>query len=581
MEKKKRLLVYVHFNAYNELSEHVIYQLRELTPLFDRVVFLSNSSVSADKIEELKKQHLITDFVQRRNSGFDFAAWRDGLQLVGRKEVTTYDSVTLMNDTCYGPLFDMAPHYARFEQEEVDFWGITNHRAYKESETHVFDEHIQSYFKVFSQKVVQSAVFEEFWEGIQAFENVQDVIDNYEIQSTTAFLKAGFHYQTILDTTPLDASKLLHPDFSYFAPDVILREKVPFIKVKALQNVYGGNFTAYILDYIDKKTAYPVAFIIDHLTQTGYPDAAYLQGYKLLKPKALEETQNLRVAIHLHVHYPDLLEDFLAYFETFAFDYSLFLTTNSPEKVKEIEALLEKNHCQAEILQTENVGRDILPLIALKEKLQEFDIIGHFHTKRSLEASFFAGESWRTELMEMLLAPANEIIANFEANEKLGIVIADIPTLFKYNSLINSDDEYRRLSPIMNYAWDHMGMKKNINFSFINVFTASYGTFFWARKDAVRQLFDYAFDEIEKEDMKEPLKRFTILHVLERLLVYISWGNGYDYRISKNKRELPSFVDFQTLNFRREIHARLLPHIVWDKISIIVKNKLHLRKEND
>ena len=40
-----RVLLYVHFNSNGELSEHVIYQLSKIRPLFNKVVFITNSRV--------------------------------------------------------------------------------------------------------------------------------------------------------------------------------------------------------------------------------------------------------------------------------------------------------------------------------------------------------------------------------------------------------------------------------------------------------------------------------------------------------------------------------------------------------
>ena len=139
----KRLLLYVHFNRNKELSGHVIYQLNQMRKLFERVIFISNSELPAQYQSQLSE--FVDEFIQRENKGFDFAAWRDGMNKVGVDELRSYDSVTLMNDTCFGPLYDMAPIYEKYEAQNVDFWGVTNHRAYRESKNHYFDEHIQSY----------------------------------------------------------------------------------------------------------------------------------------------------------------------------------------------------------------------------------------------------------------------------------------------------------------------------------------------------------------------------------------------------------------------------------------------------
>ena len=99
--------------------------------LFEKVIFISNSELSEQYQQQLVD--FVDEFIQRENKGFDFAAWRDGMEQVGFDQLKMYDSVTLMNDTCFGPLYEMAPIYEKYEIQNIDFWGITNHRAYHES----------------------------------------------------------------------------------------------------------------------------------------------------------------------------------------------------------------------------------------------------------------------------------------------------------------------------------------------------------------------------------------------------------------------------------------------------------------
>ena len=99
----QRLLLYVHYNKFNFISGHVLYQLEKIRPLYSRVVFISNSQLPEDVNSNLVAQHLVDDILERQNSGFDFAAWRDGMKTVGFDQLAHFDSVTLMNDTCFGP----------------------------------------------------------------------------------------------------------------------------------------------------------------------------------------------------------------------------------------------------------------------------------------------------------------------------------------------------------------------------------------------------------------------------------------------------------------------------------------------
>ncbi|MCK3935497.1 alpha-L-Rha alpha-1,3-L-rhamnosyltransferase [Streptococcus suis] len=543
----KRLLLYVHFNKYGQLSSHVQYQLEAMRPLFSKIVFISNSPFSAEDETVLRQSYLVDEVIRRDNIGFDFAAWRDGMISIGFEELKHYDSLTLMNDTCFGPLWDMSELYQRYEVDEtVDFWGMTNFR-----ETKQFREHIQSYYLTFSNKVVQSAAFQEFWKSVQNFTNVQDVIDHYETQVTTNLLEAGFRYQTVFNTVEEDTSGMLHPDFSYYNPTAILKHRVPFIKVKTIDG--NQHITPYILQEIADKSDYPVDLIVSHMSKINYPDFKYLLAQKYLKPGQEPYSNDGRVAIHLHVFYVDLLQEFLTAFDSFNFSYDLFITTDQENKVAEIEALLSENGSQAQIFVTGNIGRDVLPMLKLKEQLQTYTYVGHFHTKKSKEADFWAGESWRKELIAMLVEPANDILANLEQQSDLGLVIADIPTFFRYNKIVDAYNE-NRIAPAMNELWQKMGMQKQIDFNALHTFVMSYGTYVWFKYEALQALFDLNLTDADVP--AEPLPQNSILHAIERLLVYIAWDKNYDFRIVKNPNDLTAFIDNKLLNER----ADALPH---------------------
>ena len=540
----KRILFYVHYNKLSIISQHVLYQLEHMRPLFSKIVFISNSALNEKDKKKIENQHLIDYYIERENVGFDFAAWRDGMAEIGFEEIKNYDSVTLMNDTCFGPLWDMKEVYRRFENDSfVNFWGMTNFRRTKH-----FREHIQSYYMSFSKEVVASNVFQNFWLCVQNFTDVQDVINHYETNITTNLVDAGFSYRTVFDTVGEDTAGMLHPDFSYYNPTAILRHKVPFIKVKTISA--NQSITPYILDEIERKTAYPVDLIVSHMSKIGYPDLPYLLSRKYLKETKNGQFENKKIAVHLHVFYLDLLEEFLEVFQKFEFSYDLFITTNTEEKALEIKDSLQTFHQTAQVLVTGNIGRDVLPMLKLKEQLATYDYIGHFHTKKSKEADFWAGQSWRTELIDMLVLPANNIIKTFNQQDDLGLVIADIPTFFRYNRIVVAWNEHL-IAPKMNDLWEKMGLKKSIDFNSFNTFVMSYGTYIWFKYDALKPLFDL---ELTDQDVPaEPLPQNSVLHAIKRLLVYIAWDRNYDFKISPNRIVLTSFIDNKILNNRGDL----------------------------
>ena len=213
------------------MSEHVLYQLEQIKPLFSRVILISNSRLEKNYMRKLEIIG-ITEIIQRANIGFDFAAWRDGMDYVGFDHLEKYDSVTLMNDTCIGPLWPLEPYFRSFESAiDCDFWGMTNFKK-----TKYFREHVQSYFVSYSREVVSSKVFKSFWMNVKSYDNVRQVIDNYETKFTSELKRTGFNYQVVFNTLGEKSDDMLHPDFSYYRPFDILNHRVPFLKIKALQS---------------------------------------------------------------------------------------------------------------------------------------------------------------------------------------------------------------------------------------------------------------------------------------------------------------------------------------------------------
>ena len=186
-------------------------------------------------------------------------------------------------------------------------------------------------------------------------------------------------------------------------------------------------------------------------------------------------------------------------------------------------------------------------MLKLKNELSKYDYIGHFHTKKSPEYPHWVGDSWRNELFDMLIKPADKIMASLESDERLGLVIADIPTFFRYTKIVDPWNE-NKFADDMNLLWERMNIKRSIDFNQLNTFIMSYGTFIWFKYDALKPLFDLNLQDADIP--AEPLPQHTILHSIERILVYLAWSQRYDYAISKNEIYITPFVDNTVLNIR-------------------------------
>lgn len=173
-------------------------------------------------------------------------------------------------------------------------------------------------------------------------------------------------------------------------------------------------------------------------------------------------------------------------------------------------------------------------------------ILGIFIPKIS-RISLLGRDSWRNELYQMLIQSADNILANLENNDNLGLVIADIPSFFRYTKIVDPWNE-NRFADGMNELWERMNLERQIDFNNLSTFIMSYGTFIWFKRDTLKPLFD--LELTDDEIPSEPIPQHTILHSIERILVYLAWANNYDYAIAKNDIYITPFVDNVVFNIR-------------------------------
>jgi len=229
----RRILLFVNYNQGDTLENRTAYSLKYLKKLYDEIVVISNSKLS--KVDEAKIKGLSGEIIYRKNSGYDFAAWRDGIKQIGWDKLTTYDELTLMNDTCYFPIFPIEKYIDKFgDDEAIDFWGAYMHAAAPHGMpgTATVDypgdpipEHLQSYFITFKNDVLISGVFQDFWNNIEEYSNVDTVIREYETQLTSKLKTTGFKY---------DAIYKAHNNYLYLHPEKMLKQHFPFLKIKAV-----------------------------------------------------------------------------------------------------------------------------------------------------------------------------------------------------------------------------------------------------------------------------------------------------------------------------------------------------------
>ena len=231
----------------------------------------------------------------------------------------------------------------------------------------------------------------------------------------------------------------------------------------------------------------------------------------------------LKAALHIHLHYPELAEGFLAVTAANAAKLDLFVSTTSAEKAEDLArrfAAYDRGTVRVE--NCPNRGRDLGPMLThFARDLQAYDVVGHLHGKRSLALTSVGlstdlGVRWHAFLTQHLIGDlfpmADLIFDRFAADARLGLVFPEDPNLTGWSL----DREIARA--LAKRMAPDMAIPHSIDFPI--------GTMFWARPAALKPLFDLdlCWDDYPEEPV--PIDGM-MLHALERLLPVVAGHAGF------------------------------------------------------
>ncbi len=263
----KRAAVFAHYDKDNLIDDYVIYYLRALKSVCNKLVF-----VSCCELSEKEKSKLIdiADFVIcEKHEEYDFGSYKRGyLCLKNNGILENIESLIFSNDSCYGPLFELEPIFTKMDDSDGDFWGITKNkfgmRRHNDKYVVCVRPHLQSYFLVFSYRVFNSNVFDHFICGVKKEKIKDDIIINYEIGLSETLVNAGFVSNEYIKAF----YRFNHVILSLWRP-LVVKYKMPFLKCSLIRLVNKNIATiAGWKSVITKHTAYPVELIENNQART-------------------------------------------------------------------------------------------------------------------------------------------------------------------------------------------------------------------------------------------------------------------------------------------------------------------------
>lgn len=226
LEEARRVAVFVIFDAHSRIHDFVIAHLEGLARAGFATIAVVNSPRFADEARERLRPHTALA-VHRINRGYDFGGYHDGLRLVPHAE--DREGVLLLNDSTYGPFFDLdSSVFAVADPEKASMWALTDswERRF----------HLQTYFLYATQKALRSRAWRKFWDGFLHLSDKRMVIERYEIGLTQHMLRHGlaceavYPYRRLAESYAEAFAKFEDLDKEIYTPG----------QLAALRHVYDG-----------------------------------------------------------------------------------------------------------------------------------------------------------------------------------------------------------------------------------------------------------------------------------------------------------------------------------------------------
>ena len=281
----RRAIVLAHFDPQGRFDPHVMHAARAYRQLATRLVLVSNGGgrLPRDLAE------LVDDYLPRPNAGYDFGAWKDGLATLDRGG---FDEVVCVNDSVYGPLFDLAPAFDHPRTAAADLWGmVLSEQPTGRDRPRV--PHVQSWFFAMRRPLLESAWFDNFWSAVEPAPTKREVVERFEIGLSRSAVEAGFRIAGLYDATTASrvALREVMPHISLTAPYRswrlirksrrtphnpselvwwrLLEAGVPFVKVGLFRMNHYGIDLDRVLAELGRQTPFDLGLIHGHLARCG------------------------------------------------------------------------------------------------------------------------------------------------------------------------------------------------------------------------------------------------------------------------------------------------------------------------
>ena len=171
MSGPSRLFLFAGYDKDNIVADSLIYYVQALSQHGDVIVCMDNE-LTLKELQKIKPYTIHA--TATRHGEYDFGSYKRMYQYARDKKILDkYDEIYLVNDSVFGPLFDIKTLLHKIEKLKFDASGI----IVAKHETHSY---IESWFIKLNKKIFTSLWFDKFMNSVQKQPTKIDVTIKYE-----------------------------------------------------------------------------------------------------------------------------------------------------------------------------------------------------------------------------------------------------------------------------------------------------------------------------------------------------------------------------------------------------------------
>lgn len=216
----KRIAIFAHYDLKNKIEDYVVYSIKELKKVVDKIIFVSDSDVELAELSKIEKY--IDNSIIGHHGEYDFGSYKKGyFYLLNNHLLDSCEELIFTNDSCYAPLYSYNEMFDKMSPQNVDFWGAVANS----NKCTKYIDHIQSYFVVFKPQVFLSDVFKTFLLNVKKEESKDEIVFKYECGLTKILSENGYKWDVYSSL-----SKQYSDSYLYLFRQLIKQDRVPFLK---------------------------------------------------------------------------------------------------------------------------------------------------------------------------------------------------------------------------------------------------------------------------------------------------------------------------------------------------------------